>query len=252
MQYTRFDDLVTGKYGVIIKNWPLKEFCAPSAVPTRIALEVLFNAWDSGVTQFYKLSRDEKSAWETERFSSRLAMMSSSSPPTSTLALPSSADSTVAPPVHIAPIPPTPLSPLRSPSPPEMTLLSELTEQAGTTSQRDVSSTTPPVTQPPAHDPQVVAEAIRLDPTLQSIDPSLIMAGVAQGHHHPGIVSSNADTRCPPPPTSSTSHKKRKEGTFDVVTPETFGIRPVKKPRKARAKKVVPTVAAGQENAPPA
>ena len=70
MQYNRFDDLITQKYGVIIKNWPLKRFCNPSAVATRIESEVLFNSWESGATRFQKLSRDEMRAWEKEHFSS--------------------------------------------------------------------------------------------------------------------------------------------------------------------------------------
>ncbi|KAF9642255.1 hypothetical protein BDM02DRAFT_3074142, partial [Thelephora ganbajun] len=107
MQYDRFDDLITRKHGIVIKNWPLKEFCNPSAVPTRIGLEVLFNAWESGVTRFQKLSPDEMSAWENEQFSSRIAMMSSSPPPTSIPASPSSTVSAVPSiPIPIAPTPP--------------------------------------------------------------------------------------------------------------------------------------------------
>ena len=50
MQYDRFDDLITQKHGVVIKNWPLNRFCNPSAVATRIELEILLNSWESGVT----------------------------------------------------------------------------------------------------------------------------------------------------------------------------------------------------------
>lgn len=70
MQYDRFNDLITQKYGIIVKNWPLKQFRNQSTAATRIELELLFNSWESGATRFQKLSEDEKHAWETKHFSS--------------------------------------------------------------------------------------------------------------------------------------------------------------------------------------
>ena len=44
MAYDRFDELVTARHHIVVKNWPLKKFCNPSAVTSRIELEVLYNA----------------------------------------------------------------------------------------------------------------------------------------------------------------------------------------------------------------
>ncbi|KAF9788758.1 hypothetical protein BJ322DRAFT_977470, partial [Thelephora terrestris] len=77
MQYDRFDDLITEKYDVVIKNWPLgQKFRNPSVALTRIELGVLLNSWESGATRFVKLSAEEKRAWKNERFSSKVTMMS--------------------------------------------------------------------------------------------------------------------------------------------------------------------------------
>ena len=264
MQYDRFDDLITRKYGVVIKNWPLKEFCNPSAIPTRISLEVLLNAWESGVTQFQKLSQHEMNAWENEQFSSRITMMSSSNspPPTSIPAF--------LIPTPIAPIPPTPITPVLptsasppesappSPTPPEMALLSELTEQElvqpASNLGHGTTPTSPSAPQPPVSNSQLVAEMIHLDPTLQSIDPALIMVGVAQGHHHSTTIGSVTNVNHPPALVSSTSQNKWKQGMFEIITPQSFDTRSTKKPRKERgtkrAKGNVPV--AGGENTVPA
>ena len=59
MAYDRFNELVTDKYHVVVRNWPLKKFCNPSAVTSCIELELLYNAWQSGATYFQKLTREE-------------------------------------------------------------------------------------------------------------------------------------------------------------------------------------------------
>ena len=237
MEYDRFDNLITRKYGVIVKNWPLKVFCGPSAVGTRNELEVLFRSWDSGSTRFQKLTQDEMSTWEDEQFSSQIAMMSSSPLPTSTLASPSI-------PIPIAPVPPTSmpspeLTPL-SPIPPEMVLFPEATGEEAlppTNLERGTAPTPSSVTRLPATDPQLVAEAIRLDPTLQSIDPALIMVGVTQGHHRPAPVDPATATSRPPPLAPSMSQNKRKWGTFEVIMPQSFGAHSTKRPHKERGGK---------------
>ena len=83
MTYDRFDDHITQKYGVIVKNWPLKNFCNPSSVGSRIELETLYNGWHSGVTRFEKLTEQEKARWENEHFSSRITTMSVAPPDSS-------------------------------------------------------------------------------------------------------------------------------------------------------------------------
>jgi len=75
MAYDRFDELITEKYRVVVKNWPLKKFCNPSAVTSRIELELLYNAWQSGATYFERLTCEEMEAWENDRFSSHLELM---------------------------------------------------------------------------------------------------------------------------------------------------------------------------------
>lgn len=63
MYYQNFDTKITEKYGIIIKGWPLGQFCCPSDVKSRVELEVLFNAWKSGTAHFYKLSQQEYDEW---------------------------------------------------------------------------------------------------------------------------------------------------------------------------------------------
>jgi hypothetical protein len=259
MQYDRFDDLITQKYGVIIKNWPLKQFRNPSAVATRIELEVLFNAWESGVTSFYKLSCEEMRAWENDRFSSRLMMMTSS-PPSESAQVASSPTTLSTPPTPntTTPIPSVPVPPeLPPPSPtqPEMVLVTELTEQDTPSSTSDdvgpCTSILPFTTQPPAPDHGLVAEMISLDPTLQSIDPALIMMGLAQGHHRSSATTvASANTTDSPLLVPRTYQNKRTRGAFEIVTPSSFNAHTAKKPRKERKGGRAKTngFAAGREN----
>lgn len=126
MQYDWFDDLITKKHGVIIKNWLLKQFRNPSTAATRVELEVLFNSWESKATRFEKLSEDEKAAWENEHFLSRVVMMSS--PPSASIPTTSSPIPNPTPSIPPAPIQPSdPVPPI--PVPAEMVLFSEVAEQ---------------------------------------------------------------------------------------------------------------------------
>ena len=107
-------------------------------------------------------------------------------------------------------------------------------------------------TQLPAHDPEIVAEMIRLDPSLQSIDPALIMVGFSQGHHRSTPVGSAVnDTSSPLPPLPALP-KKRNQGVFEIVTPGSFNMRATKKPQKGqkggRVNKSLPATA--RENTP--
>ncbi|RDB25797.1 hypothetical protein Hypma_006603 [Hypsizygus marmoreus] len=67
MYYHNFDSKITEKHGVIVKNWPLQMFCSPSAVATRVELNLLLNSWKSDTTHFYKMTADEYDAWMDER-----------------------------------------------------------------------------------------------------------------------------------------------------------------------------------------
>lgn len=241
MQYDRFDDLITRKYGIVVKNWPLKRFCNPSAAATRIELELLLHSWESGTTRFQKLSQDEMRAWENDHFSSRLAMMSLPSTPADTFPTPplvppapdpiSSTDSTSMQPPGLAPPIPTL---------PGMILFSELPRQ-GTELQpacgdarQGVAPILPPAIQSPTPNSELVAQMIRLDPTLESIDPALIMAGIAQGHHLPASGIPTVNLERSPPPAPPAPQNKRTRGAFEIVTPMTFNTRTTKKPRKER------------------
>ncbi|KAG6883705.1 hypothetical protein C0992_008053 [Termitomyces sp. T32_za158] len=66
MYYHNFDLHITAKYDVTVKNWPLKIFCAPSKISLRVELNVLFEAWKSNTTRFYKITCKEFEAWETQ------------------------------------------------------------------------------------------------------------------------------------------------------------------------------------------
>ncbi|KAG6835636.1 hypothetical protein H0H93_016289 [Arthromyces matolae] len=69
MLYSNFDN-ITEKYGLVIKNWPLPKFQSPSEISSRVELDMLLNAWQSGTTHFYKLSKAEYDAWSDARFQS--------------------------------------------------------------------------------------------------------------------------------------------------------------------------------------
>ncbi|KAG6871728.1 hypothetical protein C0992_010408 [Termitomyces sp. T32_za158] len=72
MYYHNFDSHITAKSGVVIKNWPLKTFCAPSEISSRVELNILLNAWRSDITRFHQMTRDEFEAWETQQFNDKL------------------------------------------------------------------------------------------------------------------------------------------------------------------------------------
>lgn len=55
-QMMNFDDNITDKHGVIVKNWPLPIFCAPGDIHTVTELKILYNAWESGTTHFYQMT----------------------------------------------------------------------------------------------------------------------------------------------------------------------------------------------------
>ncbi|KAI0669493.1 hypothetical protein C8Q78DRAFT_992614 [Trametes maxima] len=66
MYYTNFGSHITKKYGVVIDNWPLKMFVAPSKMHSRTELDILYNAFSSDVTHFQKLTHSEWEQWLTQ------------------------------------------------------------------------------------------------------------------------------------------------------------------------------------------
>ncbi|KAG1800751.1 uncharacterized protein HD556DRAFT_1438753 [Suillus plorans] len=74
MYYQNFDTNITARYHVIIENWPLVKFCAPSDISSRNELSVLKCAWESNATQFRRLTDTEFELWEEDWFQAALAL----------------------------------------------------------------------------------------------------------------------------------------------------------------------------------
>ncbi|KIK33061.1 hypothetical protein CY34DRAFT_100326 [Suillus luteus UH-Slu-Lm8-n1] len=72
MFYNNFDTQITAKHGVVVDNWPLKNFVSPSDIGSTTELRVLHNALKTGVTTFRKMTHDEWEQWDKERFQSAL------------------------------------------------------------------------------------------------------------------------------------------------------------------------------------
>ncbi|THU95266.1 hypothetical protein K435DRAFT_666810, partial [Dendrothele bispora CBS 962.96] len=61
MYYKNFDQHITAKYGIKIVNWPLEKFRCPSEIPTRVEVQLLMSAWESGTTYFHKMTSADTS-----------------------------------------------------------------------------------------------------------------------------------------------------------------------------------------------
>ncbi|KAI0689913.1 hypothetical protein BC835DRAFT_1418140 [Cytidiella melzeri] len=71
MFYSDFYHHITEKYGIIIENWPLPVFTSPGSIGSRIELNTLFNAWESGATRFRRLTPAELIEWERQQAQAR-------------------------------------------------------------------------------------------------------------------------------------------------------------------------------------
>lgn len=235
MAYDRFDEQVTAKYHIVVKNWPLNTFCNPSAVATRIELELLHNAWQSGTAYFQKLTCDEMRAWEDARFSARMELMP--------------------PPAERVPALTLPQTLLA-----EKTLFSELPRQdhpdltPAPSSQNEplapvtnLSSATA-TSRLPAPDPDTIAMMIRADPALQNVDPTLLAMGLADSRRHQGTMAATPPTEQPPDSVSYLGGSKRR--WQEVATPLSFDAHTAKKPRRQRKDKNLqnPQAAQAPEN----
>ncbi|KAJ4468429.1 hypothetical protein C8J55DRAFT_564933 [Lentinula edodes] len=67
MFYTNFDEHFTETYGIVVKNWPLKDFKNPSSITSKAEVSVLWNAWETGTAHFHMMTRTEHAAWKEER-----------------------------------------------------------------------------------------------------------------------------------------------------------------------------------------
>ncbi|KAG0708174.1 hypothetical protein DFH29DRAFT_871091 [Suillus ampliporus] len=72
MFYSNFDTQITAKHGVVVDNWPLKNFVSPSDIGSTMELRVLHNTLKTGVMTFRKMTHDEWEQWDKERFQSAL------------------------------------------------------------------------------------------------------------------------------------------------------------------------------------
>ncbi|RDX44774.1 hypothetical protein OH76DRAFT_1359076, partial [Lentinus brumalis] len=62
--YAGFGQRITCKWGVVIVNWPLKQFLAPSKIRTMAELDTLEEAWNNGTCRFRKLTPAKFETWK--------------------------------------------------------------------------------------------------------------------------------------------------------------------------------------------
>ena len=218
MAYDRFDELITARHNIVVRNWPLKRFCNPSAVTSRIELDLLYNAWKSGVTYFKKLTHQEMEAWESNRFSSRVELMG--------------------PPAESIPALTLPQTPA-----PEMTLFTDLPCQdhlgSTPTPSSDSLQNAPlapitnlgsgpiPTSASPVLDPGIIAGMIHADPALRNVDPALIAMSIPKSNPHQVTMATNTA-----PIEQQLNRIPRRNGTKrrwqEVVTPLTYDTHMVK------------------------
>ncbi|KAF9063160.1 hypothetical protein BDP27DRAFT_1170318, partial [Rhodocollybia butyracea] len=63
MVYRSFVEQITRRYGVVVKNWPLREFKNPSSIGTKTELELLLSSWNTDATYFYRMTSLEFGDW---------------------------------------------------------------------------------------------------------------------------------------------------------------------------------------------
>ncbi|KAF7973085.1 hypothetical protein HWV62_16286 [Athelia sp. TMB] len=72
MYYTNFDERITARWRITCIGWPLQQFCSPADLKSRNEVQVLYQAWKSGVAHFELLSVEEYEKWEEARFQGAL------------------------------------------------------------------------------------------------------------------------------------------------------------------------------------
>ncbi|KAI0681976.1 hypothetical protein BC835DRAFT_1425003 [Cytidiella melzeri] len=73
MYYVDFNLHITDKLGIVVENWPLKLFTAPGSIGSRIELNTLFHAWETGATHFRRLAPAELDAWQRQQAQATVA-----------------------------------------------------------------------------------------------------------------------------------------------------------------------------------
>ncbi|KAJ2920758.1 hypothetical protein H1R20_g16336, partial [Candolleomyces eurysporus] len=66
MVYINFDQAITLKHAIILKGWPLPQFCCPFHITACSDIELLYNAWKSGAAHFVKLNDSEYKQWQSQ------------------------------------------------------------------------------------------------------------------------------------------------------------------------------------------
>ncbi|TCD61822.1 hypothetical protein EIP91_007867 [Steccherinum ochraceum] len=66
IHYVNFEK-ITSKHRVVVRNWPLPEFKAPSEISSQHEITLLLAAWRSGRAHFHLLDDEEYQAWLNER-----------------------------------------------------------------------------------------------------------------------------------------------------------------------------------------
>ncbi|KAI0337665.1 hypothetical protein BDW22DRAFT_1339325 [Trametopsis cervina] len=73
MYYVDFEGHITNKLGIVVVGWPLPHFMSPGLIGSRLELQTLYNAWDTGAAYFRCFTPSELKAWQTMRFNSAVA-----------------------------------------------------------------------------------------------------------------------------------------------------------------------------------
>lgn len=76
MYYVDFEGHITNKLGIVVVGWPLPHFVSPGLIGSRLELQTLYNAWDTGAAYFRRFTPSELEAWQTMRFNSAVASAS--------------------------------------------------------------------------------------------------------------------------------------------------------------------------------
>ncbi|EIW73884.1 hypothetical protein CONPUDRAFT_160605 [Coniophora puteana RWD-64-598 SS2] len=91
MFYTNFDIHITDKYHTLLENWPAARFISPSDMNSH-ELDVVFNAFATGLTFFRRMSDEEYQQWAKLRVSQAVDDVPESPTATSSASLPPSED----------------------------------------------------------------------------------------------------------------------------------------------------------------
>ncbi|EKM50002.1 uncharacterized protein PHACADRAFT_264479 [Phanerochaete carnosa HHB-10118-sp] len=72
IKYVDFETSISERHGIVCENWPLPNFCAPGSLNSLMELEILHQAWSTGVTTFRKMSPEEHQQFKEARVQRRL------------------------------------------------------------------------------------------------------------------------------------------------------------------------------------